>query len=613
MNLKRYIIVALMGIIALLSNARSTLPTTVIGGKSYYYYEIQSRDNLNTAAQKMGVDPEDLERYNTWVIDGLEKHQHLFIPVQQNTTAASASQQVKNAFGTDKESTIHVTPASGIITYEIAPGEDIYAVAKRHNISLEGLMRLNPALKPEQYQAGQVVRVAPDSALPFALETTVHHFVLYKVRDGESFYSIARRNGITEADLQAANPTITRAKKGKNMVIPQPHNSRMMVEMKNVTREELQQYYAPRINDLYADMLNRRRNDEVNIGIILPFQLHKPTPPQQALLYSDFLKGFLIAADSLQSRCSKKVNITVYDTQHNLNVTDSILALPQLTTLDMIVAPSEPQQLARINAFGKQAGVSVFNCFSTKNEDYHDNAMVYQVNIPTPLLAENVLKWFDGQFNGYHVIFLEEKSSDEKEIFDALKSHITSSGYRTLSLRVDGELKFDDLSAQMNPGIKYVFVPSSGSKTLLKNVIKALKQAKEERFDCDLTLVGYPEYVLYLKDYQTDLQDIDTYLFSRFFNAKGVKTRDIEARYAKWFSGKPLTQVPNMMLFGFDTGLYLISKLDSEGSITESTPLHRGVQTSFRFKRDSNWGGYVNDAIDIVHFSPAHTIETIVR
>ena len=50
----------------------------------------------------------------------------------------------------------------------------------------------------------------------------------------------------------------------------------------------------------------------------------------------------------------------------------------------------------------------------------------------------------------------------------------------------------------MNPGSKYVFIPSSGDKALVKKYIKALKQVKSERFDCDLSLIAYPEYVLYL-------------------------------------------------------------------------------------------------------------------
>ena len=67
-----------------------------------------------------------------------------------------------------------------------------------------------------------------------------------------------------------------------------------------------------------------------------------------------------------------------------------------------------------------------------------------------------------------------------------------------------------------------------------------------------------------------------------------------------------------MTLFGFDTGLYLIKSL-AEGNIDESTPLHRGVQNSFRFERDADGGGMVNQAVDVVHFSTDHKITTLVQ
>ena len=143
--------------------------------------------------------------------------------------------------------------------------------------------------------------------------------------------------------------------------------------------------------------------------------------------------------------------------------------------------------------------------------------------------------------------------------------------------------------------------------------IKALKQAKNDRFDCDLSLIAYPEYVLYLKDYQTDLQDVDTWMFTRFFNAKGFRTRDLEAAYKSNFGGEPLQGVPNMAIMGYDTGLYLLKSLCVDGIIDDETPMHKGIQTSFRWERGDNWCGYTNQAIEVVHFSPDHQITVYTK
>ena len=260
------------------------------------------------------------------------------------------------------------------------------------------------------------------------------------MKRGESYASIANDNGITEEELKAANPDLKKVKKGKTITLPKPYTERVTGEMATIPIDELRSYYEPRINDLYDNLVAKRLENEVNIAMILPFQLHKSAPPKQAYLYTDYYKGFLLALDSVSHITDKHINLKVYDTQHNLNVTDSILALPELKSMNMIIAPSEPQQLARINAFGKANSVPVLNCFTTKNEDYLDNPYVYQVNTPTDEMMHNVMRWFDEQFKGYNVVFLNASSENDKEMFEKIRTHITRKNYSTTTINVNGDL-----------------------------------------------------------------------------------------------------------------------------------------------------------------------------
>ncbi len=190
-------------------------------------------------------------------------------------------------------------------------------------------------------------------------------------------------------------------------------------------------------------------------------------------------------------------------------------------------------------------------------------------------MMHGVMRWFDEQFKGYNVVFLNASSDNDKEMFEQMRQHINRKKYNTSTINVGGDLSYNDISNQMNPGSKYVFIPSSGDKALVKKYIKALKQVKSDRFDCDLSLIAYPEYVLYLKDYQEDFQSVDTYMFTRFFNAKGFRTRDLEAAYKSNFEGEPLQAVPNMAIYGYDTGMYLLKSLGVDGIIDDETPLYK--------------------------------------
>lgn len=677
MKFKNIITLAFLSLaVSSLAQIQLNLPTTQIGDKEYYRYDSSNGESIYDIAAKLGVTKDYIIQNNPDAADGISNGMTLYFPTGKTVTPAQATlkpqypvlmHEVKQgetlyglakSYGTTIDELIAVNPGSenGIKigqklmipssrtneraavdadkqvhdafsqnSVQIAPqgsdpvyqtindGEDIYTIAKHYNTSIESILINNPGLKPDEYVAGTNIKVVPNTAVPFNYERVGRRNYKYEVKRGETYASIATDNGISEAELKAANPDLKKVKKGKTIILPKPYTEQVTGDMATIPVEELRAYYQPRIQDLYENLVAKRLENEVNIALVLPFQLHKSAPPKQAYLYTDYYKGFLLAMDSVSRITNRHINIKVYDTQHNLNVTDSILALPELKSMNMIIAPSEPQQLARINAFGKANGVPVMNCFTTKNEDYLDNPYVYQVNTPTNEMMHDVMKWFDEQFKGYNVVFLNASSESDKEMFEHMRTHITRKKYPTAIINVSGDLTYNDISNQMNPGSKYVFIPSSGDKALVKKYIKALKQVKNERFDCDLSLIAYPEYVLYLKDYQTDLQDVDTYMFTRFFNAKGFRTRDLEAAYKTNFGGEPLSAVPNMAIYGYDTGMYLLKSLGVDGIIDEETPLYKGIQTSFRWERGDNWRGYTNQAIEVVHFSTDHQITVHVK
>ena len=676
MNIKHIFLSASLVCVAMTLHGQSNLPKTTVGGHQFYYYEVNAGESIYDIAAKIGVTKDEIIKNNPDAADGVENGMKLYFPVDKQdsnvpaatvatgqrhtveqgetlyglakrygitveeiiaanpgadkgikigqvltipskgataSTTVNANQQVMEAFGRNATMQVSVPQGSDPIFHTLQAGEDICSIAKQYNATIEGIISANPGLKPDEYTTGAKVKVVPNTALPFIYERTGRRNYKYEAKRGETYASIAADNGITENELKAANPDLKKVKKGKVITLPKPFNERVTGEMATIPIDELRAYYAPRINELYDNIVSKRLENEVNIAMVLPFQLHKSAPPKQAYLYTDFYKGFLLALDSASKVSDKHINLKVYDTQHNLNVTDSLLSLPEMKTMNIIIAPSEPQQLAKINAFGKANGVPVLNCFTTKNEDYLDNPYVYQVNTPTGEMMYDVMRWFDDQFNGYNVIYLNAAGESDKEMFELIRKHISRKKYATETINVNGDLTYNDISNKMNPGSKYVFIPSSGDKNLVKKYIKALTQVKSDRFDCDLSLIAYPEYVLYLKEYQTDLQDVDTWMFTRFFNAKGFRTRDLEAAYKTNFGGEPLQAVPNMAIYGYDTGLYLLHSLGVDGIINEETPLYKGIQTSFRWERGDNWRGYTNQAIEVVHFSPDHQITVNVK
>lgn len=598
MKLKQVLVLCVCALVASMANAQLNLPTMKVGDKYFYYYKASERESVHGIAQKLGVSPDDIAFYNPSTSEGIEKNTLVFVPVVNNVNA-------------------HKTPSSFQVTdrksvnYTLEGGDNIYSVAKKFNTTPESIISNNIGIAVDKYVAGTKVKVTPNDAMPFYYEKNDYKFYKHVIQKDESFYSIANKYGITQSQLQAINPDV-KLKKGRSLIVPKQVKTTAMGNMESIDIKDLEAHYATRINDIYFKLVEENKSKEVKVGIILPFQLQKQDAPRQAYLYTDFLKGFMLAIDSTSNMTTRKFNVKVYDTQNNLNVTDSLLALPEMLDLNLIVSPGEPKQLERICNFGKANNINILNCFATKVDDQQSNSNFIQINTPTPVLIKNMAKWFATRFKECSIIYLQDASSENSDMFESIKSNLDNNGFYTQSLKVDGELSFDVLNRVLNPGSNYVFIPSNGNKSLLKKVVAAIKKAKNERFDCEINFMGYPEYVLHLKDYQSDLMAIDTYIFSRFFNTKGFRTRNVENSYQKWFGGTMLDSYPNMGLFGFDTGSYLIKTLGNGANVDEEAPTYKGIQTGFKFNHEDGWNGLINEAITLVHFTPDSKIESFV-
>lgn len=92
-------------------------------------------------------------------------------------------------------------PPGGPGTYIVQPGDTFFKIAQRFGISLEELKRLNPQIPdPSRLQPGQVINV-PGGAPPSQR--------VYVVQPGDTLYLIARRFNVSLNALIAANPQIS--------------------------------------------------------------------------------------------------------------------------------------------------------------------------------------------------------------------------------------------------------------------------------------------------------------------------------------------------------------------------------------------------------------------
>ena len=151
-------------------------------------YKVRSGDTLFSIARKYKVSISDLTKLNklganTLIVPG----QILQIPTTGYTEAAKKAVEYNNK-----------------TVYRVKRGDTLYSISKKYNMRLDTLRKLNNLKKNPKLKKGMELTV-------LGKPTTIakrKHVTKYAVRRGDTLWSIARKYGLTVAQLKLLNPKI---------------------------------------------------------------------------------------------------------------------------------------------------------------------------------------------------------------------------------------------------------------------------------------------------------------------------------------------------------------------------------------------------------------------
>jgi len=160
-------------------------------------YRIRAGDTLASIAARHGASVADLQRTNQLKGTHIRAGSYLLVPI---STAALD----RHALSPE------LSPASDI-HYTVKPGDSLWTIARHHRVSHHKLASWNGLSTQDVLQPGQRLLIQQPSmpdARPqkvAANAITSRSSVSYRVRKGDSLYTIARRFDVSVADLQRWN------------------------------------------------------------------------------------------------------------------------------------------------------------------------------------------------------------------------------------------------------------------------------------------------------------------------------------------------------------------------------------------------------------------------
>jgi len=179
--------------------------------EKFIKHKISKGENLSVIAKKYGIKAKDIEEANPNAPKVLKLNSVLLIP---NTSKKVTTKKAETAANTVPATTSN----SGL--HEVQEKENLWAISKKYNVSVDDLKKANPSLESEDLKIGQKLNIPSNAVVSNQTATknqktekpeiipSTDVEVVVEVKPKETKYLIAKKYGITVAELERQNPFI---------------------------------------------------------------------------------------------------------------------------------------------------------------------------------------------------------------------------------------------------------------------------------------------------------------------------------------------------------------------------------------------------------------------
>lgn len=348
----------------------------------------------------------------------------------------------------------------GTKLYTVQPKETKFGIARKFGISIAELEDLNPDLG-EELKIGTAL-IVPDKSIIDDAEINEEDFQFYEVKAKEGFYRLKVKFGLSEEDIIALNPY---AKDGlrEGMVLKIPKAGSF------VSKDDIST----------VDLEKRIENKRMKIvALMLPFHLTQvkgdSTHTDQDLLKKDptlrialdFYSGALMAAEFAKDQ-GIPVTLNVYDTEKSDSKVASIISGADFNNTDAVIGPLLQKNVERASSLLERDKIPVFSPLS--NRDMAMNQNLFQTLPTNSVLEKQMIQYLKSHAPGKNIIVISDSKRQRQR--DMLQAALPAA--RTFSPRND-YIQAADVSALVSEGKENWVVLESDNPVLISSAVNVL-------------------------------------------------------------------------------------------------------------------------------------------
>lgn len=475
--MKRLCITVLLVVLGLCALAVEKSGTIVyINGSKYYVHTIQPGETLYGISKAYQVGEKTILEANPSLSGGLKTAETIKVPFQAELTEQLSDKQIRKTFD----------------THFVSKGETLYAISRQYQIPIQTIIEDNPNADPIHLKLGERLQLRKKQ-IGSENETgsktqweeyrnrlnsvSEQGFAYHIVSPGETVYSLSRRFGITEAQLEELNGGLKAAELKAGAMIKIPATGQdpatEVVGEKTLADSVAGQPAGEKWEQIEFRAL--RQSVPLNVALLLPMSVGGDANSN----YLEFYQGFLLGLDSVKHKYGNSVNVTLYNTGRDRDKMREIVESSEFASTNLIVGPVYEEELYPVIRFAEQQHVPVVSPLANITRTH--SSVLFQL-APDPLTK--YAKIADLINDNKHITLIYSGSTD-KEFEQEMLALLGSKKYSKHTYKYEhpsvtarrNDISPSDLTPLLANGDDNVFIVMANNEIDVDRILAAIASA----------------------------------------------------------------------------------------------------------------------------------------
>ncbi|MCX7986238.1 MAG: LysM peptidoglycan-binding domain-containing protein [Bacteroidales bacterium] len=563
----------------------------MIGGKTYFLHTVKKGQTLFSIARA----------YKCTVNEILQENPNL-------TEEIKVDQIIKIPF---KEKISEVTGKSNEVIHTVMPGQTLFSIARMYGVSVSDIKTTNQltsdTLKVSQQLIIPVYKTLSEttpSNIPSAV--TSSQYIIHRVQEGETLFSLAKKYGTTVEKIIALNPEQREAIKiGSDLKIPTENITTFSCDSLTFSIKD-KSFIISLLLPFFADKTEQMSEEEENQDF--PHNLKKTDDnfPPVVMNFIEFYQGILLAVEDMKKE-GLNIELNVYDTGKGLDKIKNIISLPAFQKSNLILGPVFSEQIPIVADFSRKTHIPVVLPVTSIDSFEQQTPELFQVfSGPKGEIEQLISTLSSDSIRNILVVYNGKENQQLNQQVRNLLSSTQKFSSKSIKEFYVYNYDFKDLLAQLDSTTTNHVVSFSTDEVFVASL---LGQLETRLLYYPIRTYGRSEWLAFNSVDINYFYNQQLTCFSNFYvDYEKEKVLKFLKKYRLRFSTEPIRNSKygfNYCMLGYDLAQYFAIAWVNAGrnfAAYNCVP-YQSLNIKIKFFPSSTTGGYVNKAFYRIRFN----------